>query len=115
MSHLLVIFGTLVIAGVLSYILLFARPAAEAAEGVEENYFQHLLEPADMRAFSGEGEGYRWSQTGGEVEVLKQHGPSTAHPHTDPAASVRQLRCWPHAIVPIPSLIPTPQPTDRHR
>jgi len=68
---LYLVLATCALAAAVAYALFFARPSsAGTSQDVTEEYFRPLLEPMDMAAFSGEADGYRWSQTTTELEVV---------------------------------------------
>jgi len=60
---------TLAASAALSWLLLSDRAESQEAEG-RDSFFESLVDTEQTsEAFSGEGPGYRWSQTDAEVEV----------------------------------------------
>lgn len=71
MLHIFLILGTSAVGAALAYVLHFAQqPTKRKHEAVEEAYFQPLLEATEEDTDSGAGDGYRWSQTANEMEVV---------------------------------------------
>jgi hypothetical protein len=71
MFHFLLILATSAVGAALAYVLYFAQASTKQKhETMEEAYFQPLLEATVEGTGSGEGDGYRWSQTAKEIEVV---------------------------------------------
>ena len=73
-SDTAVLFGTVLLAGVFAYLLIFrTTPAAESTwqKDEPEQYFQAVVSDiAPLKSWSGREQRCEWSQTDGEVEVL---------------------------------------------
>ena len=69
--------GFLLVAALLSYRYVYRRQP-DAPPDAPEEYFQRIVDQPDLcAAFTGEADGYRWTQTDAEVEVVAPVPPGT--------------------------------------